>query len=128
MSIHDYTIWWLDQNCIELSLLYLKNVNLSNIHMAGNYTLSHNCDYVREELHSMQGRPLRGRLWISKKVKDNEQQLAPYLKVNPWPDTFFAEFLGSNFGGLVLMRPHDTYFKHLPGVMTNFYLEIETEY
>ena len=101
-----YFIWWLNQQDLEL------------IDMIDTWFP----EYIEQELDSMNGRPLGGRLWINPDLtfKGSDK----ILSVDPWPDTDFADTLCKNYGGLVIREEDVLDIQHYPGLLTDFYLNI----
>mgnify|MGYP000122468296 CR=1 FL=1 len=91
---NELAIWWLDEKAIDL-VIALEPVLP---------------EYVWGELHSMHGRPKRGRLWVAEQFGD----------VNiDWPDSELLRLLEEKSGGIVVAREDVAALAFLPGFVTD---------
>lgn len=73
-------------------------------------------DYIRDQYHSRYGRNGRGRLWVADRFGD--------CHVARWPDTDLARAIARTSGGIVILGEDAPLVRPLPGVVTDFNLEI----
>lgn len=97
-------IWWLSQ--YEILSIEAEAAQLP--------------EYLQRELSSINGRPLRGRLWTTSASKFEG---AWPFEVSPWPETALSKWLGSWCGGIVFRAEDVEKLKQLPGTITNFELK-----
>jgi hypothetical protein len=97
-------IWWLCEN--DYKAIKVKDLKI----LPG---------YMTEEYKSRLGRPGRGRLWVSEKMK----KIQAVIEVNPWPDSALGRLFGEGYGGIVFDGKSLPVLRRLPGIVTNLKLE-----
>ena len=93
----ELAIWWLDEEAISLVVALEPKLP----------------DYLWGELHSMHGRPKRGRLWSAKRFG--------IVNLN-WPDSELVRLLEESFGGIIVANEDVAALAFLPGFVTDFKL------
>ncbi len=99
-----YAIWWLSSHDAKFMQMEMDD---------GFITLP---EYLKSELRSVNGRPGRGRLWVSKSLTKQDFQ------VDPWPDTLMSRYYGE-CRGIVVQQAEFDLIKGLPGKLTDFELK-----
>lgn len=99
-------IWWLNQGHVLSVCRSLDNDDMPSPLPA----------YIQRQVESMNGRPLRGRLWV-----DNDLGT---VEVNPWPGTSLGRELGANWGGVAFRETDLAMVKREPGIITDLNLNI----
>lgn len=95
----DLAVWWLDDAAIEIVL-------------DGNWDMP---GYAREQVRSMDGRPLRGRLWAA------EPALDVTIDGRLFDETGLGRALG-RMGGVVMYRADVARLVGMPGILTDLEL------
>jgi len=100
--MNDVFIWWVDQSACEAI-----GDRLSKSYPA----------WLRDQYDSRYGRSGRGRLWSAERFGE--------VRIKPWPGTIFADWLGDDFGGIVVDKAQAIKLQgKMPGVVTDTKLQI----
>ena len=105
----DFCVWWLDQKCVETILAYHKEV------------LEKCPEYIQSEFNSREGRAGNARLWVALIFS----HIPALCEVN-WKEEGETENMLYNgcYGGIVLRREDIQYVSTLPGIFTDFDVNI----
>lgn len=104
MDLTKLAVWWLTQADYE----------------AMGATPEHLPKYIQDEMRSLNGRPGRGRLWVSPSfVWDNDFTMKPAKGA----ETIERWTIIASAGGIVIEREHITFLQGLPGLVTTLSYE-----
>ncbi len=76
--------------------------------------------YISTQVHSLFGRPMRGRLWVSAEIQ-------PPLKEIPWDDSKPYASRATESGGIVVYRKDLDTLSRMPGFITDLNLNLIQE-
>lgn len=95
--LNEIAIWWL-------------NGHSDNEMIIGDGSIERLPEYIASEVHSLHGRPTRGRLWVPPEIRLNEIE---------WDDNKPRASECANRGGIVFWRKDIDLLKGLPGFVTD---------
>lgn len=110
---NELLIWWVNSLEVSQLLSLIRDPNVERINIPS---------YIVDELHSIDGRPLRGRLWASPRLAAAQAVDMSLVFVNKAGSDFAV--LAGERGGIII-EPADAQYCRRAGFITNQQLELQ---